>query len=101
MSRYIDAEELAEKADRVLQSCKQANTVSLINAASEIFTLLLASAPTEDVEKVEHGRWVTLGDSEMCSVCTCTKLKEFDTAYGKAIWSRSKYCPNCGAKMDL
>lgn len=55
----------------------------------------------EDVEKVKHGQWVDLGDFEMCSACTGTHLKEFDTTYGKAIWSRSKYCPNCGAKMDL
>ena len=101
MSRYIDAEKLSEKADRVLQSSKQADTVVLINAASEIFDLLLASAPTEDVEKVKHGKWVGLGDSEMCSACTVTKLKEFDTAYGKAMWVESKYCPSCGAKMDL
>lgn len=101
MSRYIDAEELAERADRILQSCKRANTVSFISSFLDIFTVLLASEPTADVEEVEHGRWVTLGDSEMCSVCTCTKLKEFDATYGKAIWVKSKYCPTCGAKMDL
>lgn len=101
MSRYIDAEELAKKTDRVLQSAKQEGNTSLLCAFSDIFALLLATTPTEDVEEVKHGRWVTLGDSEMCSVCTCTKLKEFDATYGKAIWSKSKYCPNCGAKMDL
>lgn len=46
------------------------------------------------------GRWIDMGDFEQCSVCTGTQLKEVQTYYGKAIWMRTPYCPNCGAKMD-
>lgn len=51
-----------------------------------------------DVATVRHGRWengfIDTGDGPMperaylCSQC------------GKAQWRKSRYCPNCGAKMD-
>ena len=56
--------------------------------------------PTADVAPVVHGKWIDMGDFEQCSVCTCTRLKEVQTVYGKAIWIKTQYCPACGAKMD-
>jgi hypothetical protein len=61
----------------------------------------VAEAPTIEAEPVRHGRWVTQWcDNNMigheyaeCSVCGCSML---DT---NQFWN-SKYCPNCGAKMD-
>ena len=47
------------------------------------------------------GEWIDMGDFEQCSVCTGTHLKEFQTYYGKAIWIRTPYCHNCGAKMKV
>lgn len=45
-------------------------------------------APTVDAQPVHHGRWLEGGE--------CSRCHEFDNRdpYG------SKYCPNCGAKMD-
>lgn len=49
--------------------------------------------------EVKHGRWV-LADSDVdwylleCSVC-----KHQITAYGDS--NLAKYCPNCGAKMEM
>ena len=47
----------------------------------------------------KKGKWIDMGDFEQCSVCTGTHLKTVNTVYGKAIWIKSAYCPNCGADM--
>ena len=63
---------------------------------------LLNKAPTVDVEPVRHGQWETkeyttedsfddwivIHHEEVCSEC------------GKGQGERSKFCSNCGAKMD-
>lgn len=48
--------------------------------------------PAADVTPVRHGRWVCVDtDNEQFFICNRCKRKEY--------WG-SKYCPNCGAKMD-
>ena len=56
----------------------------------------------KDVEfaKVVHGHWIDMGDFEQCSACKATRLKEFNSFYGKVMWIRTAYCSCCGAKMD-
>lgn len=48
----------------------------------------------------KKGKWIDMGDFEQCSVCKGTHIKEFESYYGKVTWVKSKYCPNCGAKME-
>lgn len=61
--------------------------------------------PAADVAPVVHGRWVNgnsytkpanCNDSAECSVCG-----EESEKWGHGYSSLTKYCPNCGAKMDL
>ena len=48
--------------------------------------------PAADGTPVRHGRWVCVDtDNEQFFICNRCKRKEY--------WE-SKYCPNCGAKMD-
>ena len=43
-----------------------------------------------EIYRVRHGRWIDKGSlSCRCSKCGCKNYKE------------TKWCPNCGAKMDL
>ena len=55
------------------------------------------NAPTIDVAPVTHGRWVYDEESAkwgypyICTAKGCGKAHNF----------KEKYCPNCGAKMDL
>ena len=55
---------------------------------------VIGEAPTVDAVEVVHGRWnfdedlAKWGHPYVCSAC------------GMANCSMSKYCPNCGAKMD-
>jgi len=47
------------------------------------------------------GEWIDSADFAQCSVCKGTHLKEVNTIYGKTIWIRTPYCPNCGARMRM
>ena len=59
-----------------------------------------ADMPTVDAVPVRHGKWIDMADFEQCSVCTGTHLKEVQGYYGKMLWVKTPYCPNCGARMD-
>ena len=47
-------------------------------------------APAIDAVEVVHGRWINQHWRNVCSECR----------YIVGQHSQSKYCPNCGAKMD-
>ena len=52
----------------------------------------ILDAPAADVAPVLHGRWVASHDEfYSCSIC------KYPVYVG---WNQTKYCPNCGAKMD-
>ncbi len=68
----------------------------------------LGGIPTADAAPVVHGRWI--GKPLHCSVCGTAapirKERSFKQKHeGKqghhVIWRDAKYCPNCGAKMNL
>ena len=56
---------------------------------------VLKEVPAVDAVPVVHGRWVISPGSPWpirdCSVCGEQQISAYAT----------KYCPNCGAKMDL
>ena len=84
--RMIDADVLL---DSIFKSCN--TTEATIN-----------NAPTIDAVPVAHGEWVTtrtiIHDGELyCSLCGQEALAE----YGRHIYIKSNYCPNCGAKMSI
>lgn len=60
---------------------------------------LLENAPVE--QGIVHGYWIDkpLSGYSYCRCSNCRKITEiFVSRYGVAT---QKYCPNCGAKMDL
>lgn len=74
---------------------------------------VLNSVPTADVAPVVHGRWIPIYESEMTGwdpavagrdpiggyICSACKEESVYDCNDKFVLS--KYCPNCGAKMDL
>ena len=62
----------------------------------------IVNCPVADVVEVRHGQWIDMGGFISCSVCSATRMKEFESYYGKAVrpYIRTDYCPSCGAKMD-
>ena len=64
----------------------------------------IESVPAADVAEVKHGKWVEVyreniwGDS--VHVLECSACGKY-TVGTRGIMTKSNYCPNCGAKMDL
>lgn len=70
------------------------NTISLLERIQQI--------PAVDAEPVRHGKWIENegfdGDCYYtCSVCHC----DWTTIDGTPTENNMRYCPECGAKMDL
>lgn len=63
----------------------------------EIFGGEYDLARLREIVPVVHGRWIYGEDVDIqCSVCGADALTEGDYRQIK-----TRYCPNCGAKMDL
>lgn len=61
--------------------------------------------PTLNLKPIEHGKWdLIYGPVSTCTIqhdqellaCTCTNCKKTMPP----LFAFSKYCPNCGARMD-
>lgn len=57
----------------------------------------LENIPAADVIQVVHGKWIKRNGYTECSECEYW----YDSPDSEDSGDRSKYCPNCGAKMDL
>lgn len=69
---------------------------------------IIRHIPAADVAPVKHGHWVYnqnghdwgLGAWE-CSLChSVNNNLPIDKRFSPYVYAGSKYCPNCGAKMD-
>ena len=90
--RLIDADEFIEYLGLNEENAKEENI-------GEIVTLEdFDNQPTVDVKPVRYGKWIK---SEIpCEEFVCSECGgacwHYDT---NRIVSKSRYCPNCGAKM--
>lgn len=71
-------------ADGLLELLKDDERYGYIDAADVI------NAPTIEAEPVKHGKWEI--DSDFFPVCSNCKYKPLEAL--------TRYCPNCGARMD-
>lgn len=58
---------------------------------------IVCDLPAADVEPVVHGEWRENGLNGYAYAIICSKCGYID---GYPFNDRSRYCPNCGAKMD-
>lgn len=108
MAEYIERS-AAVKA--VLRERSPANSVAQ-NRKLSIIQRDLLTMPAADVAPVVHGLWIPIRESEMtgwdpavagrdpiggyiCSACKEEAIYDCNDEF-----VLSKYCPNCGAKMD-
>ena len=103
MPRYIDAETIPDLFDekfKEIQKLIEVGETQLDNLAegfAEAEKIVLFKASAADVQEVRHGKWqlypIDIGYCWECSVC------HMDPRFYSM--ENTKYCPNCGAKMDL
>ena len=94
MSRYIDADNLKKSVESWLEFDKYYHPYSKgVNIpTSEVYDII-ETEPTADVKPVVKGKWLYKGlDFEIDSLYQCSACKHYH-------WSKSNYCPNCGADM--
>lgn len=104
--RLIDADKLievfAEKKEVWRGNGVLPSNESLMWLAAMDIT---ANAPTADAVPVKHSRWIepVPGDGfPYCGNCKAPALDKGLFLNPKLMdWHKTKYCPNCGAKMDL
>lgn len=93
MARYIDADALKDRVDRMWDSRQ------LTNTKHKTIIELLDGEPTADVRENVRGKWLWgLAENgwanHVCSNCGWTKNTDVHVMLGY------DYCPNCGAEMS-
>jgi hypothetical protein len=100
--RPIDADYFIERLD----ACDTLKGIGLepVMAIRDV-KALVSVMPTIDAAPVVHARWVepVPGDGfPYCGNCKAPALDKGLFLNPKLMdWYKTKYCPNCGAKMDL
>lgn len=89
MDEYIERESFMK---RFCERCNEEMSESPCEPSDCFAREVIKTFPAADVAPVRHGRWVASHD-EFCQ-CSLCKYPVY------AAWNTTKYCPNCGAKMD-
>ena len=101
---YIKKEEALDLLGEpiTMSMCLSIDECALKRCQREIDYALIKAIPAADVRPVVRARWIDMGDFISCSSCNATRLKEFESDYGKVMRldARTNYCPNCGARME-
>lgn len=87
--RPIDADVLESSIQEQTGKCM----IKIFDPSVNLILQDIRNAPTVDAEPVKHGMWKA---GVTCSKCGFIRQ---ETRSGNPVVGR--YCPNCGAKMDL
>ena len=78
---------------------------NLLKRPGDIFTTdisdALMSVPAADVAPVRRGRWILTEYPYGQKTYLCSECKDDDWWNGKYAYGDERYCPNCGAKMEV
>lgn len=96
MAEYINRERLKEAFNTDITNTMQTWDTSLV----DLLMIEINEAPAADVVPVVHGRWIPYDDNSswICSECKAENCYAYDNNIKRFT---DKYCPNCGASMDL
>lgn len=97
MAEYIEREAAVKELDRKYGLLSGYHSQFYIGY--QFAKKMMEQEPAADVAPVVHGRWnrpFLSGTKRKNPFCYCTNC-----AYPVQPKRRTKYCPNCGAKMDL
>ncbi len=103
MSRYVDVDEEIRKINEaIFEKERDGKADAFTTCCFKLFAYALSKAPTADVEKVKHGKWLfVIGNCKeemwMCDQCErCIRSEQMEK---DELIKRYPYC-HCGAKMD-
>nr|DAZ04773.1 MAG TPA: DNA-directed RNA polymerase [Caudoviricetes sp.] len=100
MARYIDADNLIDELSAACMPIYEKGITGILGDNSSIADII-NEQPTADVQEVKRGYWISERDPDEnnriqcfhCSVCD-------DDFHYIGAFVATKYCPNCGARMD-
>lgn len=102
MAEYINRSELLR-----IESLLDSDVLRASKTASVIYDQIMYDIehiPAADVEEVKHGKWIEVQKEniwcDIVPVLECSACGKY-TVGTRGIMTKSNYCPNCGAKMDL
>ena len=103
MAEYIEREaalNICQKEyEERLEMCDYCGDTVAWNIGGQIKEL-----PAADVAEVKHGKWIEVQKeniwNDIVPVLECSACGKY-TVGTRGIMTKSNYCPNCGAKMDL
>lgn len=108
MAKYVNAEKVQKAVEKLRREYATSYGENYGGRAAAL-SHLTVNIPAEDVAPVEHGAWVwdenargyNLG-AFVCGKCHCVNhnLPDTDNRYNPYAFKGSRFCPNCGAKMD-
>lgn len=103
MRRLIDVDALVDALMTYSWRDEDERLIDDADEKREYIKQWLPDLPTVDAAPVVHGQWQWLSstyDREPCEMrYMCDKCHHETITHGHEPWE--KYCPNCGAKMDL
>lgn len=97
MAEYIDREALLNKLSRMIDYCEKDKKITGLTALFQVGDAIM-DCRAADVAPVVHGRIIesrNTGCSKRkfsCCGTDCTTMTQ---------WMWPKYCPYCGARMDI
>ena len=97
MSRYIDADKVLEKINKICNRCGKMNKNNGVMCGACYFDYakdMIDDFPTAEVKPIDDGEWIVKGQEVYCS--KCNERSSYNRFGASAFTS---YCPNCGAKM--
>ena len=93
MNRYIDSDAFFNAINSLTyRGTTSYLDASIYNEAINDVADILTYFPAADVAKIKHGRWVDIPFTARWICSNCDYISEF---------ASFKYCPDCGARMDL
>ena len=99
MPRYIDADALVQTVRKILREPDYQHAMEDWRNGLVLACDAIVEAPTADVAEVRHGKWKKSECAKYDYFCSVCRVWTMLRCYGNHD-DLTKYCPNCGAKMD-
>lgn len=100
MTEYLEKAALV----RILRAKAEIGRLSEYSVCFDNVAKMIELLPAADVAEVKHGKWIEVQKeniwNDIVPVLECSACGKY-TVGTREIMTKSNYCPNCGAKMDL